>query len=147
MFMGVSLLVSFAACSTAPKSPSPLDQVNWSGVHDSRVEISYVLGHDRRQLIAHTDKRNVLIREVLDREVLDEGKVDQTKYSAFLKKAYEFALSPRRSLSGDSTCRTPFTVTVDIDKENRTVSGCRDADETALSRLIKDGEFLLYSKK
>jgi hypothetical protein len=52
-----------------------------------------------------------------------------------------------REPAASDACRTPYTITVRVGTETQTLQGCRGEDDGGLSRLVRDGEFLLYSTK
>lgn len=137
------LLVSGCAHqkSTPVKDSSPGAEI------PSSVDISYFLGHTRRITLDSKDGQ-VVGRNFMDRQVLKETRVDQGRFLAFYRKAGEFMQRMNRTPAGDIPgCRTPFEITIKSDRETRTYKGCRSSDERGLSRLVKDGEFLLYSGK
>jgi len=152
----LSLLVLFmttSCSSTPPKKDGAQDLkpfvpgLSTSG--DSSVDIQYVLGRDHYRFHALIQGDLAMANTYLDRQVLDEGSVDKNQYSDFLKKAYGFINSSKRTPgpTDQIQCRSPFTVTVKIREETHITHGCRSSDDGALSKLVKDGEFLLlYSK-
>jgi hypothetical protein len=120
---------------------------------DSTVDISYVLGHSRRRLVAWARNDSFGGQTLMDHQILRETEIDRRLYSEFFSKAEQFVSAPRRKPAEQNpsdekdSCRTPFTVKVRIGAETQTLQGCRGEDDGALSHLVRDGEFLLYSKK
>jgi hypothetical protein len=141
MRVGPSVTLVFLAisCSTASKETRSGD------LSDSSVDIQYILGKDHYRFLAEAKGDLARANTFLDKQSLDQGVVDPSQYSDFLKKAWGFisqSPSPEQPM-----CKTPFTVTVKIKEEIHVARGCRGTDNGALSKLVKDGEFLLlYSK-
>jgi hypothetical protein len=147
LFAWVILLFQGAfwtGCSHTPKGRNlaPLDP----SASDSGVEIEYVLGRDHYRFEALAQGDLVTATSTINRRVLDQGPINSGRYPDFLQKASEFIQQIQRAPAQQLVCRTPFVVTVRIQTETQMVKGCRSADNGALSRLVRDGEFLLYSK-
>lgn len=129
--------------------------IDREALKDSTVDISYVLGHSRRRLVAWARNDTFAGQTLMDHQILRESKIDRRHYSEFFGKAEQFVSTPRRKPATQTppdekegaACRTPFTVTVRVGNETQTLQGCRGEDNGALSHLVRDGEFLLYSKK
>lgn len=122
-------------------------------IKDSTIDISYVLGHSRRRLIAWARDDSFGGQTLMDHQILRESEIDPRLYTEFFGKAEQFVSTPLRRpavrLPADEHdgCRTPFIVKVRVGAETQTLQGCRGDDDGALSHLVRDGEFLLYSKK
>ncbi|MCM2276499.1 MAG: hypothetical protein NDJ89_00290 [Oligoflexia bacterium] len=150
-FLGIPLGL-LAACANVPRASSP------QGLHafdpqevlsDSQVEINYTLGHNvpRRMLIEAKD-REILASTFVDHRKLAEERIESPRYPEFLQKASDFiAKMTRVPASEGPGCRTPFTITVRVKASIQKLQGCRMSEDGGLSRLVKEGEFLLYSKK
>jgi hypothetical protein len=114
------------------------------------VEIEYVLGRDHYHFEALARGAQVTATSTINRRVLDQGLISSNRYPEFLQKASHFIQqtqkNPSQQLAQQQGCRTPFVVTVKTQTDTQMVKGCRSTDDGALSRLIRDGEFLLYSK-
>jgi hypothetical protein len=146
-------LACTTGCASAPpktaaeQEPQPI-HLSQSEIGDSRVDIAYELGRAQHRLTAEAGENKVTGRYLHDHSVLSEGEVDGTKYADFLQKALAFVQIPTRvPSSGEAPCHAPFTVTVRVLKDIKVSTGCRGADEGLFSHLVKDGEFLIYSKK
>ncbi len=112
---------------------------------DSNIEITYVLGHNRYKFCAAATESMAAGQTFIEREKLQDSKIDLAKYTAFLKRVSEFSALPQRTPA--AFCRSPFTIAVRIGKRKEVLSGCRTGNEAELSKIIQEGEFLLYSKK
>lgn len=138
------LLLSFTACATstpATRNPRP-------PLTDSSVEISYELGHAHRRLWLTTRDQDVFGKNTLNKQLLREGQVDPSGYKQFLQKASDYVQEvERRPAQELADCPNSFTVTVVIGNSSRTVKGCRQDEPGGLSKLIREGEFLLFSRK
>jgi hypothetical protein len=111
------------------------------------VDIQYILGRDHYRLLIRAQGNQIVANTYLDKEILEEGAIDSTRYPAFLEKADSFVSQYQGpSLPPQELCRNPFLVTVRIGSDTKTARGCRSKDGGALSKLVRDGEFLLYSK-
>ena len=139
----VAFAVLVSGCATSPPAASPSPPP--ASDEASAVEISYFLGHASHRFVAEASGSGAVARSFLDRSILREGEVEKARYLEFLAKASKFVESPARAPA--ESCRNPFTVTVRIGAMTRTTQGCRATDERGLSRLVREGEFLLYSKK
>jgi hypothetical protein len=142
----MALCIIASACSSPPKSMAPPQIERESS---SSFEISYWLGeHGEHRLSGSTSQTSgTHVVSYLNTEVVDERQVKTESYSKYLAKLQSFIKSAQRTPSQESECRTPFTVVLKIDGITHTSKGCRASDEASFSRLIRDGEFLLYSKK
>jgi hypothetical protein len=137
---------ALSACSTSPASrESAADQV--AHAQSTQVEISYVLGHNQHRFTAQSSSQKAEVTTYLEKDIVQQADVDSSKYLGFVTKVVAFAQTPHRTPSQFDECRFPFSVTVKIDEKTYTSDGCRFSDEGGLSRLVRDGEFLLYSKK
>jgi hypothetical protein len=142
-----SMLLLTQACSTAHLTPPAGDNGDMLHAQLTHVEIDYFLGHNQYKLTGDGAPMNAEVTTYLEKNIVQQGVVDPRKYVGFLSQAIAFAEKPRRDPSQETDCRSPFSVVVKIDAKSYTSKGCRSSDEGGLSRLIRDGEFLLYSKK
>lgn len=148
----VSTLISvltalcLAGCATHRAKSDGSDEARIESI-DSGIDISYVLGHAHRRLLVQTKDNQIVAQSYLEHQILKESEIDREHYADFLKKAKTFVENPQRLPANQDLCRSPFTVTLRIGKDLKVVNGCRSTDEGALSHLLRDGEFLLYSKK
>ncbi len=145
------LALTPTACETARHRPNNVTVDEQAASTDSGIDISYVLGHNHRRFVTTATNQTIIAQTLLDRQILKESPIDKDRYVQFLKKAWAFVNQPSRlpaaHKNSDLPCRAPYIVTIRIQKDVHTASGCRSTDPGNLSKLIKDGEFLLYSKK
>ena len=147
------LLATFAlsGCATHPPQADGSragDDADRAALTDSSIDISYVLGHSHRRLVVWAGKDGLGGQTLLDHQILRESPVERGRYAQFLAKVEQFLNAPRRKpADNDDSCRTPFTITVRVGTETKIVQGCRGEDDGALSHLVRDGEFLLFSNK
>jgi hypothetical protein len=147
----LSLVSIHSSCNT-PKSrvgegsgdPSSEQSAQMS---NSSVSIEYVLGRDRYKFVARAENTKVMASTFLDKQLLKRGAIDEQRYPGFFTKASEIVQNLNRAPAADAFCRSPFILTVRTGSETKTARGCRSSDDGALSKLVKEGEFLLYSKK
>lgn len=116
---------------------------------DSSVDISYGLGRNQYRLLLQAKAEKMSGEYSLDKQIVKACRLDPTKYAEFVKRAKAFTEAPKRvpAQTQSAPCHSPFTVTVRVGEAQQVASGCRALDEGALSHLVKEGEFLLYSKK
>lgn len=140
------------SCSSTPKHPSTgpdqdhgADQ--WkSQVENSSIDIQYTLGRDHHRFVAIAQQNGVTGNTYLEKQVLESGQIKQEKYSDFLKKALSFVQTVQKNAATPMPCRSSFTIKVRLGSDTQTARGCRSSDDGSLSKLVRDGEFLLYSK-
>ncbi|HAR41958.1 MAG TPA: hypothetical protein DCS07_04900 [Bdellovibrionales bacterium] len=142
------LVSGLIACSTI--SPGPREAVPNHPVLASSVEISYILGHSKYRIRMVEHLNGVNAHSSSDGKVLGDGRVDRVKYSEFKLKVSEFMRTARAlkrvPAEVEGVCRNPFTVTL-ADTALDTLIGCRGGGDLGIGRLIREGEFLIYSKK
>jgi hypothetical protein len=131
------------SCSTTQHHTSEKDSHSLAG---SSIDIQYFLGHDHYRFFAKVQGSAVIGNTSLNKQILEQGKIDENRYPEYLKKVSNFIREVQQTSQSLQTCRAPFTVIVKVGKETETARGCRATDGGALSRLVRDGEFLLYSK-
>jgi hypothetical protein len=149
------LLLASLAQGCAAKAPRPEEGTAGSALSgeaysDSSVDISYLLGHSHRRLTAWGKKDAFEGQAYMDHQILREGSIARNHYVEFLAKVEQFVNSPHRRPAeeqADPGCRSPFIVTLRIGTVTRVIQGCRGTDDGALSHLVRDGEFLLYSSR
>jgi hypothetical protein len=120
------------------------------------IDIRYHLGHSHRHLKMHvspTDPSVIEAQMKVDGAVLKEINISAERYSAFISKVKDF-VEKRRSLantnpqSNPNDCHDPYEVVVENPQaksgDTLKVDGCRIQDEGAFSRLVNEGEFLIY---
>ncbi len=141
-----------AVRSAGSDRPLPIQASGTSSAGDQKiVDIVYILGHDLHRFIATSRIDGASAQALEDHQVLEDNKVDPKRYAEFYEKALAFVKAPRRTVASASqkaeNCRNTFTVVVKDGEQSWTESGCRSTDDGAFSRLVRDGQFLLYSKK
>lgn len=154
------VLLAGPGCATHRPLPEPgavlsADELTKAALADSSIDIAYVLGHSHRRFVAWAKSATFGGQTLVDHQVLRESGIERGHYSEFFGKAELFVSAPRRhpadqgasTAAPEDVCRTPFTVTVRVGADTKILQGCRGADEGALSHLVRDGEFLLYSNK
>jgi hypothetical protein len=146
------LILSVSACSSAQKpsetaeGPSLISKKKLEQAHESSVDIRYSLDRENFRFTASDTQAQVIAQSYLDKRLLKEGKISRDRYLGFLKKAIDLIQDCQTFNKEGQFCRNPFKVLIQVDQEQFTGSGCRSTDGGALSRLINEGEFLLYSK-
>ena len=145
----IILLLNLLCLTLACSHSHPMPEIRASSeLTDSEVEISYGLGHTHRKVLFVAKEALVKGQNFVDRQILREGSIDPSHYHDFFQKASEFLEKTHRNPASDlSACRNPYTLTVRVGTQSKVLKGCRLTDEGALGRLIRNGEFLLYSAK
>jgi hypothetical protein len=139
------LAALLGGCASQPYQPQVLPLRN-----ETSIEITYLLGHHERRFVAASKGDLASAQTFAERSVLEFGAVDHDKYETFYKRALDFIHTGRtgqRTVANTVTCRSPYTVIVRNGPDTWSENGCRSTDEGGFGRLIRDGEFLLYSKK
>jgi hypothetical protein len=113
---------------------------------DSSVDIQYLLGRGLHRFMIQSAGNSVTANTSIDKQTVIQALIDARKYPDFLEKATIFVSQYQKNPSEPTLCRSPFVVIVRLGKEIQTARGCRSQDGGALSKLVRDGEFLLYSK-
>ena len=154
LFLSFSLL-GLASCShtpvqTAPeKTPDPHSAL-YSDLQkdllDSSVTIEYVLGRDFFKIYTESSKGGIDMNLSSNKKILERGQMSRRLYPDFFKKASDFAHQLQSISDQPPSCRGPFRITIRRGDKIETGSGCRSQNFSAFSRLVKEAEFLLYSK-
>ncbi|MNJ94882.1 hypothetical protein D3C87_125850 [compost metagenome] len=145
MTLTQSLSSVLALCFIAGCANKPM--INSENLDSSQVEISYVLGHTHYKYMAVAGKHNAEVSSLRDDRVLEKKSIPLARYQDFAGKV-EKMLQSSATPAPDESCRTPYKIQVTAGKKVRTGSGCRTSDvEGKVGRLIKEGEFLLYSEE
>jgi hypothetical protein len=137
--------------SSQPQSSSPTEAAI-TDAHETSFDIAYSLGrHGEHRLTGSASATGASgaphIATYSESEVVDEGPVNAQRYRNFLEKIVHFTQNPARVPAQDRDCRAPYVITLKIDGKTYTSKGCRVDDAGDLAKLIREGEFLLYSKK
>ena len=165
LFLMATAVTFGSGCSTHPPKPDASSGASHSAVQepdaklsDSAVDIAYVLGHSHRRFRAWAKNKNCNGQTFYDRQVTRESAIDESHYAEFLDQVAQFINASHRKPAGKSpekspeqnpeeVCRTPFKISMRIGSETKELQGCRDNDERTLGHLVRNGEFLLFSKK
>lgn len=137
---------SFFGCSTVKPKTLHQEKSIETRSSESGVEIHYALGKDHYLLQILASGNSINAKSFLNKKIIEQGDIDPKRYQDFLKKASQFVSIPALPVATIAPCRSPFSVTVRLNQLSKTAAGCRSRDNGALSRLVRDGEFLLYSK-
>lgn len=147
----VHLLITLTCLDCLSCSHSVKKSENEAAVspQQSKIEISYELRHSRRRFIAEQKDEQVTGQTYLDYQVVQKGPIDPMRYREFLLKTSELIQKGQNTLSEDPSisCRAPLTITLTQDQESHSLKGCRTEGEGILSRLVKEAELLLNSRK
>lgn len=139
------LLIQNSGCSHSPSIQSGMDLLS---LNQSKIEISYELRHSHRRFVAEQTESQITGQTYLDQQIVTQGVIDPIAYRELFKKTSEFIeKSQKGSNQNDFPCRGPFFITLNLNKESQTLKGCRTQDEGTLSRLIKEAELLLNTRK
>lgn len=157
-YLLTGILIWITSCSSSNKQQSPSSP---DGVYEQRapeqsqiiedkdptssVTLNYELGRDHYLFQVVSRKNIIYVKSYLDKQLLKEGKVSPEKYSAYFNKVKLFLSIPQTLSAKNQFCRGPFTVTLKSPDSTKISKGCRSNDDGALSRLVREGEFLLYS--
>lgn len=141
--------IQFWSCSTPPQrtSSETLGSTFEEQSIDSQFQIKYVLGHDSFQFSLKSSPQSIHGEIFSNKRKIVSGQMEREKYNSFLKKLIQF----RSSLSDHPTltqrCTSPFKITIRIGKSTETGFGCRTENSEPFSKLIREAEFFLLSKK
>ena len=145
------LLTLAAGCATAPphSSNSLPTAAAISQAHETSFDIAYDLGgHGEHRLTGSSPAAGAPhVATFLEREVVDEAFINAGSYARYLEKIVLFTQKPQRVPSQEVDCRAPYWITLKIDGKTFTSKGCRVGDGGEFAKLVREGEFLLYSKK
>jgi hypothetical protein len=143
------MVATFAGCATSRKTDIPVSHTTAGLQTASTLDISYLLGHNVHRFFAQMiDTDQVVAESSLDHQVLKKGPIDKEGFMDLISKVRNFIERNGSQEAADLThCRHPFTIKLKMNQDIRTIQGCRNPDNSALSRLARDAEFLLYSKK
>jgi hypothetical protein len=111
----------------------------------SSIQIEYELGHDHYSFEV-VSKDSIQVKSYLDKHLLKVGNISREKYLPFLTKSIRLLKAYESSTRKEPNCRGPFKITIKLGESSKTSMGCRNEGEGTFGRLIRDGEFLLYSE-
>jgi hypothetical protein len=149
-----AILITFAmasGCATAPPSGNGLTDAAVTKAQRTSFDIVYSLGgHGEHRLTGTFSAAEGAphVAAYSEREVVDEAQINAGSYDHFLEKIVHFTQKPQRLPAQELDCRTPYWITLKIDEKSYTSKGCRASDDSGeFAKLVREGEFLLYSKK
>jgi hypothetical protein len=137
------LLPLLTACAQRPPASGP-GAPTWESARGTHVQISYVLGHSQRKLVAEAGADSARAELYLEKALLEEGTVDRGRYAAYLASVTRFLGEGGRT-PAEEGCRSRYQVLLREGARTRTLQGCRGPDD-GISRLIREGELLLLRK-
>jgi hypothetical protein len=156
----LQLCVSVALCGSC-SSPSPAPPPDLASnpqavgidlsdclnhYQKSSIDIEYVFDRDKYRLTFKPIGDQIFGKSTHDGKLIQEAKIQPNRYQEFLKKTAETISGLKTKGVPPSPCYGPFSLTLKIESKIEQVNGCRSQDPGSLSRLIREGEFLLYSK-
>jgi hypothetical protein len=148
-------LFSLASCSHAPiqneseknsGSNIVFSETFQENLLDSSVTIEYVLGRDSYKISTESSPSGIDMNLSSNKKILEHGQMSRKLYPDFFKKASDFTQQLQMSSSTSNSCRGPFKITIRMGQKTQMGSGCRSRSSSTFSRLVKEAEFLLYSK-
>ena len=148
----------FQGCKTATKSSEMGTEIGSTKVAisgetewmNSSIQINYSLGKDQHSFIAHATngrgKPTATATIQINRHTLETGEIPMVSYADFYKRTLEILRETKSHPNYlEINCHTPFTIRIKTASHTETGSGCRETDKGKLARLVRDGEFILYS--
>lgn len=143
------ILFSLILCACSTPLPTQTLQVPDEPVKTkySTFEINYSLGgHGGHRLAGEVDGHgNAHLTQYLEDQIVDKGQVSQEGYERFFTQLTSFTKKSQRTISQE--CRSPFYIILKTPDKTYTSKGCRTAEDLSFAKLVRDAEFLLYSKK
>ncbi len=140
-YLILATTVLLAACATH----APL--INDNNIKESRIEISYVLGHISYKYIATALGERAEIASLREDTTLEKKSISLATYQNFASKV-ENIFKLAENEHQDTECRTPYKIEVFAENQIRIRSGCRSSDHgDHFGNIIKEGEYLFYSQK
>lgn len=151
----ISIAATVSGCShTSQKPEQTQDQaLSLATRTPSKIEIEYTRERDCFRMQVLHEKEYPWGEISVNHRTIEKGQVDLEGYDAYLKKVSRFISTFNKSDSSTASlnhCRIPFLVRIQYRDQAESARGCRisnDTHDANLSKLIRDGEFLLYSKK
>lgn len=146
-------LGGISGCASAPApsgatSATPDGDWKTSAREHSKIDLNYMVGHNLHQLVLVSEAGRVTASAYLDRRVLKEREIAAEDYLPLLERMRSESKTALAQPGGSPTCRSPFTSVILIKSNTYNWSGCRQTEDgTAFSKIVRDAEFLLYSKK
>ena len=145
--IAVSILcLALASCSTLRLKTG--GDAAHASARNSSFEITYYLGeHGQHRLAGFSTHSSPQLAAYLERSVIEERTVRSDQYDDYFSKIVDFAQRTQRAPSQNYECRAPFAIVAKIDGKTYSSKGCRTSkDDSSFSKLLREGEFLLYSK-
>lgn len=152
MALGLYSTCFLSGCSTVGHPPAETQktlslEVLRQQAKQSSIEIEYSLGHSHYRLSLLSQGEQVEAKNMRDKDLLGKASIESEPYFDYLQKTLQFVQQPQNlTVAAPQACRNPYRVTVKIVEKTFASEGCRSWDDGTLSKLVKEGEFLLYSK-
>lgn len=159
-FLLLSFFVLCGACSTTPplqpsaSSAPPSAAANPGIPQNVEIELSYVLGHDHYRLHAWSRQGRLEGKSFMNRKILrSSSRLNRKNFETWARQVQAWVSEKSNSPSTESQpplpCRSPYWLTLKNDSGIQTVEGCRTSgsDAAMISRMSREGDFLLYSSK
>lgn len=149
----LALLATAAALSGCASTSHRSSSSNAAGSEleraESSIEIRYVLGHETRRLVALRSSERIEAKSFIGSDLLKGGSISEESFTRFLSRAETMMKEhgSRKPASGD--CGNPFSIQLRAQGQSLALNGCRAQDpelSAAVSRLIREGELLVFSK-
>jgi hypothetical protein len=112
----------------------------------SSLDIDYYLERDRYRLSFQNKAGHISVEKYHDGKVIEKGEIDGNKYSSLVEKTAKLMKTFKNESNLKLPCLNPFVISIVLENKAEHVKGCRSRDDGNLSKLIREGEFLLYSK-
>ena len=132
--------------ATENQPPSLREAMQSKTLEESILDIEYFLERDRYRLSFKSTGEHASIELYHDGKITQKAEINPTQCVNFLKKTTDAMKAFQTESSNPLPCLNPFIVTLRSEKVTNQVKGCRSRDNGNLSKLIREGEFLLYSK-
>lgn len=113
-----------------------------------KISCRYFLGHDSHALEVEWGTGGGMVKTFLDKEMVAQAVVQKANYLELIGKIKDYFRSQEgKEQHSLDMCKRPFEVAVSQGEKRQALQGCREWDEGKFSNLIRDVEFLMYSKK
>lgn len=119
----------------------------------TKIDIYYTLDKQDFRLTLSSDANSAVGKSFLEKKLLKSKSLNKSRYFTFLKKAADLTETYTGNINSSEPypvkspipCRTPFTIKIQLESSQYIGRGCRSTDGGSFSRLVNEGEFLLYS--
>lgn len=147
--ISVTAFLILSACAHAPPLQSETAPKSAAFPVPSSFEISYVLGHNFHKIVAEAPSPDqARAATYLDHELVKESRLEPQQYLGLYQRVAQLISDAKQQKQTEEVCRNPFSVLLKSGEEKSAAKGCRTASlGTSLSRIARETEVLLYSKK